>query len=137
MAIPNPLMAKYLFSPENGIVCINTELKRRMCPWMIPCNKLDASDIKDDPHVTMVYSGGYDSRKAEEEAQAMTPEEETVSTAEDSFRVLKLQVESSEDPGELRQIGADLGVELARTMRLKTMKKHLMDRIEVIEARTK
>ena len=133
MASPHPEQAKYLYSPRNGIVCINTELKRRMCPWMIPCNHLDAGDIKEEPQVTMVYSGEYDSRKAMEEAQEMTPEPEVSSSTEESFKVLRLQVMSSEDKAELRQIGGDLGEDLAKTMNIKTMRKNLLEKIDKIQ----
>lgn len=133
MAIPHPEQAKYLYSPRNGIVCINTALKRRMCPWMIPCNHLDAGDIKDDPQVTMVYTGEYDSSKAAEEAAEMAPEPEVSSSAEESFKTLRLQVMSSEDKAELRQIGAGLGEELVKSMNIKTMKKLLLKKIDKIQ----
>ena len=133
MAIPHPEQAKYLYSPRNGIVCINTELKRRMCPWMIPCNHLDAGDIKEDPQVTMVYTKEYDSRQAAEEAKEMAPEPEVSSTTEESFKVLRLQVMSSEDKAELRQIGGDLGEELSKTMKIGTMRTILMEKIDKIQ----
>lgn len=136
MSIPHPEQAKYLYSPRNGIVCINTATKRRMCPWMIPCNHLDAGDIKDDPQVTMVYSEEYDSTKAAAEAQEMAPEPEVSASTEESFKSLRLQVMSSEDKAELRQIGGDLGETLAKTMNLKTMRSALLEKIDKIQAQS-
>jgi hypothetical protein len=100
---------------------------------MVPCNKVDASDIMDDPQVTMVYSEEYDSRKAQAEADEMTPEAEVATTTEDSYKTLRLQIMSSEDKAELRQIGAGLGVELAKTMRIPTMRNELLGRIDEIQ----
>lgn len=134
MAIPHPKKAKYLYSTQNGIVCINTELKRRMCPWMVPCNKIDASDIMDDPAVTMVYSDGYSSKDAEAEVAAAEVDEEALATADDNFRALRLQVMSSEDKAELRQIGADIGQELVKTMGVPKMRTKLLERIDKIQA---
>jgi hypothetical protein len=137
MALPDPRTAKYLYSPKNGIVCINTAQKRKMCPWAIPCNKIDASDIMDDPHVTTVYQGEYDSRKAEEEAAELAPPAEEVTSVEDSFKALNLQIMSSQDKAEMRQIGADLGVDgLSKTMGLEKMRKTLLDRIDLIREQT-
>lgn len=134
MTIPNPEKAKYLWSPRNGIVMINTELKRRMCPWAIPCNRLDASDIKNDPMVTKVYSDEYDSSKAQAEADEATPKEEEITNVEDSFKVTLLAIKSSTNKDELVGIGADLGEKLTRNMNVSTMQERLCARIEKIKA---
>jgi hypothetical protein len=135
MAIPHPTTAKYLYSPRNGLVFVNTETKRRMCPWAIPCNKLDASDIMNEPQVTMVYAGEYDSRKAEEEVATIADKEEAeaIKTFEDGLRATRLQVMSSEDKGELRQVGGDLDVELSKTMSLETMRTALLNKLDEIQ----
>jgi hypothetical protein len=130
MAIPHPTQAKYLYSPRNELVCINTELKRKMCPWMVPCNKLDASDITSEPQVSMVYQGEYSSKVAEEQAAAANPPTDEAHTVEENYKVLVVQIMSSIDKTELCQIGADLGEDMSKSMKVENMRKRLIDKID-------
>ena len=119
--------AKYLYNPENERVMINTPLKRRVRPNLIPCNRLDASDVQGDPRV--LFARRNDESPVIEE----TPPEESNKTVADGFADIITQVHDSEDKAELRQIGADIGLGLVKSMKLNTMKNNILKQISEIQ----
>lgn len=120
--------APYLYNPDNGRVMINTPKKRRVRPNLIPCMKLDASDVRDDPRVEM----------AREDDDMVMQNEPKLETSKFSGTVddIIMQVEDSMDKGEIRQIGADLGLNLAKSTRLETLRQNVLDRLAQIKEAT-
>lgn len=127
MAIPRPETAKYLYSPTNKNVVGNSANKRRLQPWLIPCNRPDASDILGHPVVSAAGAG--------QGQETQTPEPEANVATADGYAALIAQVKFSEDKAELKHIGADLGLtDLTKAMKLETIKEHILARIEEIKA---
>ncbi len=123
-----PEKARYLYNPINGRLVINSELKRRVSPNLIPCNRLDASDIAGDPVVLKAQNSPHEPVSAED------AEKESTNVVGKGFDALRLQIASSKDKLELRQIGADLNVLLDNRMKLSTMHTKLLDQIDKLEA---
>ncbi len=129
MANFDPEKAKYLYNPVNNRIVINSEMKRRVSPKLIPCNRLDASDVAGDPAVLKAHNLPHEP-VSEDEAN------ESTHVVRGGFAALRLQIASSEDKAELRQIGADLAVEpsLTKAMRISTMRNRLSEKIDRLEA---
>jgi len=124
--------AKYLLNPDTGRVMINTALKRRVRPGLVPCNKLDGSDVLDDARVIYARERSGDSPVIED-----TPEPKTNETVQGGFDDILLQVQDSEDKAEVRQIAADLGLNLSKTLKLKTMKDEVLGVIREMQEQAK
>lgn len=124
--------AKYLYNPENGRIMINTPLKRRVRPGLIPTNYADARDVLDDPRVLMA-------RDTETAEEAFEQEQKQIETKNltGSIDDIIHQVEDSMDKGELRQIGADVGLKgLTKAMKLETIRREVLDRLQQIKEST-
>lgn len=117
----------YLYNPFNGRVMIYTPDKHRVRPNLIPCHKLDASDILGDPNIIAARD-----QPVPEEQVVEPPKPKTTGIVGDSFDDIITQVEYSEDKAELKHIGAELGLTLHKAMKVSTMREKILEKIEEI-----
>jgi len=129
MAKINAKTAKYLYNPVNGRVVVNSKHKRFVRPKLIPCNLLDASDVAGEPAVLLAQNEAHEP-VSEEDMDMM---QHTGANVRGGYQALRLTIDSSEDKGELRQIGADLDVPLTKAMKLSTMRTRLFAHIDKLE----
>jgi hypothetical protein len=118
----------YLFNPRNQRVMVATEAKAARKdeygkPYFIPCMEATGPD---GTNVRVRYNTGQ--VPVMEDFKPKEDQKVDVSTPGDLLEIVLL----SEDKDELVKIGADIGIKLAKTMKVATMQKKIAARLEEV-----
>lgn len=110
----------------NAITARRTDLLRIASPFDTE-SRVETSRAKDIPAQEVI------------QPRKPSPEEEAkqASEAEQAIKDLLLQARGTKDKGELKVIGAQLGVKLTSTMNPETMRDRIEKQVEAIQAATR
>jgi len=105
--------APYLYNPVTGRVMINTPLKRKVCPNLLPCDTLGGPERFQRVDVAQVTPPKVEATPVDIETPAEGPEE------------LLAEIEAMDDRDELIEVAQQMGLDIGPKMNKKTIKSRL------------